>query len=95
MPAPRADPTNTFLARHIIEPGTEYTNVSPSKSGCKALSKVSADYFNSKISRKYKQYDKMITHIVHKQINSNKTQAIFKVCEHTSSHQCNPTDIFL
>ena len=23
IPAPRADPTNTFLARHIIEPGTE------------------------------------------------------------------------
>jgi hypothetical protein len=28
IPAPRAEPTNTFLARHIGEPGTEGIDIS-------------------------------------------------------------------
>lgn len=73
MPAPRADPTNTFLARHIIDPGTEYTNISL-KSGCKTPSQVSADYFHSKIRKKIKQYDKMITHTVQEQLKEQQNQ---------------------
>lgn len=73
MPAPRADPTNTFLARHIIDPGTEYTNMSL-KSGCKHHHKSVLIISIEKSEKKIKQYDKMITHTVQEQLKEQQNQ---------------------